>query len=146
MNPWARSLQSIQHSGQNYDSNNKKAIAEKKIAYNKLGIDETSVDKDRWEKDKSNLQFGLDYAEGLINNDEYELAIDVCNELLVYDAENKRLLKTISNAYMSIYEEDKGLVYLEKLSAIEPQNAEIMLEISEVCIDLSLFKKVIAPS
>ena len=42
---------------------------------------------------------------------------------------------------MNNYEEDKGLVYLEQLSNLDPDNPEVMIEISQVCVDLSLFKK-----
>ena len=84
----------------NLDSENKKAISEKKIAYGKLGKDEIEIDKERWNGDKRNIQYGLDYAEGLIEKGNNELAIEVCNELMVYDDSNKRLLKVISNAYI----------------------------------------------
>jgi tetratricopeptide (TPR) repeat protein len=123
------------------DESNKTAIAEKKVAYSKLGKDQTQVDKDRWELDKSNVQFGLDYAQGLNAKEEYEKAIDVCNELLVYEPNNKRLLKIIANSYINIYEEAKALEYLEKLAEIDINNAEIMIEISELCVNLSLFQK-----
>lgn len=123
------------------DSNNKKALFDKKYAFNKLGIDETSVDKDRWEKDKSNIQYGLDYASGLIDNDENELAIDICNELLVYDSKNKRLLKTIANAYLNIFEDTQALEYLEKLAAMDDKDFNLKLEISEVAINAGEYKK-----
>ena len=123
------------------DNNNKKALSEKKLAYNKLGIDETSIDKERWENDKSNLQYGLSYAKGLIEKNENEVAIEVCNELLVYDSLDKRLLKTIADAYINIYEDIKALEYLEKLALIDEQNLELMLEISSVSINIENFKK-----
>ena len=123
------------------DPNSKKALSDKKIAFNKLGIDETSIDKSRWEKDKSNLQYGLDYAEGLIEKDENDLAIEVCNELMVYEENNKRLLRTISNAYLNIYEDSKALEYLEKLANIDNSDLNLMLEISEVAISSESFKK-----
>ena len=123
------------------DSNNKKALADKKIAYSKLGIDASSIDKERWEKDKSNIQYGLNYAESLIQKDENEKAIEICNALLVYDSSDKRLLKTIANAYLNIYEDQKALEYLEKLAVIDESNLDLMLEISEVAVNAQEFKK-----
>ena len=123
------------------DESNKTAISEKKVAYSKLGKDQTQVDKDRWELDKSNVQFGLDYAQGLNEKEEYENAINVCNELLVYEPNNKRLLKIISNSYINIYEESKALEFLEKLAEIDIDNVGVMIEISELCVNLSLFQK-----
>ena len=123
------------------DANNKKALADKKIAYSKLGIDASSIDKERWEKDKSNIQYGLNYAESLIQKDENEKAIEICNDLLVYDSSDKRLLKTVANAYLNIYEDRKALEYLEKLAVIDETNLDLMLEISEVAVNAEEFKK-----
>ena len=125
----------------NIDKGNKKAIAEKKIAYSKMGKDQTQVDKDRWELDKTNVQFGLDYAQSLNQNEEYEESIKVCNELLVYEPTNKRLLKVISESYLNVYEEKKALEYLEQLAELDKNNSETLLEVSELCINLSLFEK-----
>lgn len=123
------------------DGNNKKALADKKIAYSKLGIDASSIDKERWEKDKSNIQYGLNYAESLIQKDENEKAIEICNDLLVYDSSDKRLLKTVANAYLNIYEDKKALEYLEKLAQVDVSNLDLMLEISEVAVNAEDFKK-----
>tara|TARA_B100000029_G_scaffold515947_1_gene625709 strand:- start:190 stop:1464 length:1275 start_codon:yes stop_codon:yes gene_type:complete len=123
------------------DKGNKKAIAEKKIAFSNIGMDQTQVDKERWELDKTNVQFGLDYVDGLSENEEYDKGIEICNELLVYEPGNKRLLKSLSNLHINIYEENKALEYLEKLADLDKNNPEIMIEISEICINLSLFKK-----
>ena len=123
------------------DTENKKALSEKKIAYGKLGKDEVEIDKERWNNDKSNLQYGLDYAEGLIEKNENDLAIDVCNELLVYNPNNKRLLKVISNAYINSYQESMALQYLEKLGEIDNKNINTFLDIADVCIAIGQFKK-----
>ena len=45
----------------------------------------------------------------LVEKGEIELAIKVCNELLAFDANNKRLLKVISNAYISAFEDAKAV-------------------------------------
>ena len=123
------------------DNNNKKALSEKKMAYNKLGIDESSIDKERWENDKSNLQYGLNYANGLIEKNENELDIEICEELLVYDSSDKRLLRTIADAYINIYEDNKALEYLEKLASIDESNLDLMIDISSVSINVENFKK-----
>ena len=120
---------------------NKKAISEKKIVYNKLGKDENDVNRERWNIDKSNLQYGLDYAEGLIEKDENELAIQVCNELFAFDSDNKRLLKVISDAYINLYQEIQALQYLEKLGEIDDKNVNTLLDIADVCVNAGEFQK-----
>ena len=87
------------------------------------------------------VQFGLDYAQGLNENEDYEGAIEVCNQLLKFDNENKRLLKIISNSYLNIYEDKKALDYLEQLAEIDTENSNVMIEISELCVNLSFFEK-----
>ena len=123
------------------EPDNKKAISEKKIVYSKLGKDENEINRERWNADKSNLQYGLDYAEGLIEKGEIELAIKVCNELLAFDANNKRLLKVISNAYISAFEDAKAVQYLEKLGELDKDNVVTLLDVADVCVSSGQFKK-----
>ena len=91
--------------------------------------------------DKTNVQFWLDYAQSLNENEGYEKSIGVCNELLVYAPTNKRLLKVISESYLNVYEEKKALEYLEQLAELDKNNPETLLEVSELCINLSMFEK-----
>ena len=123
------------------DPSDKKALSDKKSAFNKLGIDETSIDKERWEKERSNLQYGLDYATSLIDNDENELAIEICEELMVYDSKNNRLLKVIANAHLNLFEDSMALEYLEKLAEMNQTNFNLKLEVSEVAVNAEEFKK-----
>lgn len=125
----------------NIEPDNKKALSEKKTVYAKLGKDENDINRERWNADKSNIQYGLDYAQGLIDKDESELAIKVCKELLAFDSNNPRLLKVISDAYVNTYEEKKALEYLEKLANIDSKNTNTLLEVSEVCTNAGEFKK-----
>ena len=60
---------------------------------------------------------------------------------MVYDSSDKRLLKTIANAYLNIFEDKKALEYLEKLAQIDISNLDLMLEISEVSVNAEDFKK-----
>ena len=120
---------------------NKKAISEKKIVYSKLGKDENDVNRERWNADKSNLQYGLDYAQGLIEKDESELAITVCNELLAFDSNNKRLLRVISDAYINSFEDNKAIKYLEKLGELDNNNVNTLLDIADACMNVGEFKK-----
>ena len=54
------------------DKTNKIAIGEKKAAYIALGKDVSDVDKQRWEKEPSNIQYGLEYINSLMNNGNIE--------------------------------------------------------------------------
>ena len=125
----------------NIEPDNKKAISEKKNVYSKLGKDENDINRERWNSDKSNLQYGLDYAEGLIEKGDIDLAIKVCNELLAFDSNDKRLLKVISDAYINAFEDAKAVQYLEKLGEIDNKNITTLLDIADVCVNAGEFKK-----
>ena len=98
------------------DSSNKKANAEKKATYNILGKDETDVDKERWEADPSNVQYGIDYANGLQDAGNDEKVVSVCNELLMYEKYNVKVLRLLADAYLNLYQEDEALKTFENLA------------------------------
>jgi tetratricopeptide (TPR) repeat protein len=114
------------------DSSNKKANAEKKAAYNVLGKDETDVDKERWEADPSNVQYGIDYAKGLKDAGNDEKVVSVCNELLMYEKYNVKVLRLLADAHLNLYNEDEALKTFENLSKVDPTDHAVCMEISEI--------------
>ena len=78
-----------------YDPSNKNANAEKKAAFGVLGRDETDVDRERWESETSNVQYGLDYIRSLYDSGNLDKIIEVCNELLIYEKYNKKVLRSL---------------------------------------------------
>jgi len=114
------------------DSSNKKANAEKKATYNILGKDETDVDKERWEADPSNVQYGIDYANGLQDAGNDEKVVSVCNELLMYEKYNVKVLRLLADAYLNLYQEDEALKTFENLAKVNPSDHSVFMEISEI--------------
>ena len=61
---------------------------------------------------------------------------------MVYNPNNKRLLKVISNASINSYQESMALQYLGKLGKeIDNKNINTFLDIADVCIAIGEFKK-----
>ena len=120
---------------------NKKAISHKKIAFEKLGKDASEVDKERWEKESSNLEYGISYLKSLMNNEMYEEAIEVAEEILLYHDTDKRLLKLVADIYMKNIDDANALKYLEKLINTDPSNTEYTIKLSNVNLNLLDFEK-----
>ena len=78
------------------DPSNNKALKDKKNAYESLGYDAAEVDKERWEQDPTNLEYGISYIKSLLKNSDFDRAIEVCEELLVFHSDCKRLLRLTS--------------------------------------------------
>ena len=59
----------------------KTANAEKKAAFSALGKDESDVDRERWESAPSNIQYGLEYVNSLLEQGLENDIISVLKEL-----------------------------------------------------------------
>ena len=122
------------------DSSNDKALKEKKNAYESLGLDASEVDKERWEKEPTNLEYGISYIESLIESMSFEESIQVCEEVLVFQSDSKRLLKLAAHSYSNNYNDKKAVKYLKKLINIDPNDALAMLDLSIGYANLTEFK------
>jgi len=123
------------------DSGNQQAISDKKKAFEKLGKDASDVDKDRWNKDPGNLEYGLAYLESLMINENYELAGEVAEEILLYHDSNKRLLKKISDIHIKNSDDKKAIKYLEKLVEQNDSNTEYLIKLSKAYINIDQYKE-----
>ena len=123
-----------------YDSNNKKANAEKKVAFVAIGKDISDVDKERWESDPSNIQYGIDYIIALKNTGNNNKIIEVSNELLIYDRFNRFVLLNLAESYQNLYREDDALDAYYLLIKVDPTNYKVALEISEILTSKEQFK------
>ena len=123
------------------DPTNSKAISDKKYAFGQLGKDESDVDRERWESDRTNIQYGISYVNTLIDNDEYDKAIEVGSILYKSYPKNKNLLRTLSQLYLDSYEDEEAVKYLEELVKIDSKNVDAMIDLSSTYINLSKFKK-----
>jgi len=123
------------------DPDSKIAINNKKIAYGQLGMDETQVDKERWEKESSNLEYGISYVKSLMENEDFDESIEVCEELVLLHSEDRRLLKLISDSYVKNLNDKKAVKYLEELIKIDYDNSNVMIDLSNVYMNLYEFSK-----
>lgn len=121
------------------DKTNKIAIGEKKAAYLALGKDVSDVDRQRWEKNMSNIQYGLEYVNSLMNNEDQNKALEVLLKLRTYDKFNKDILEKMSSIYLDNSENNLALDSFQNLYKIE-KNYKTAIEISKILIEEEDYK------
>ena len=124
-----------------YEPTSKNANAEKKAAFSALGKDESDVDRERWESETSNIQYGLDYIRSLDEVGNSEKIVEVCNELLVYDKYNTKVLQSLGDAYQNLYKENEALNIYQNLAKIDPTDYNVAIDISKILINKEEFKE-----
>ena len=122
------------------DGNNKKAITNKKEAFESLGKDASEVDQERWEKEPDNLEYGILYLNSLMNKEDYEESVSIAEEILIYHDSDKRLLRLVSDAYMKNMDDRNAVKYLKKLLAIDIENNNYMIKLSDTYLNLYDFE------
>jgi len=123
------------------DPSNTKAISDKRDAYNNLGKDVSEVDKERWEKEPTNLVYGISYIESLQKKSNYEKSIEICEELLVFYSESKRLLKLTAQSHIENFDDNKAVKIYLQLNDLDPTDTKVMLELSKLYVNLEEFDK-----
>ena len=123
------------------DPTNSKAINDKKKAFEKLGKDASEVDKERWNREPDNLEYGILYLKSLINDENYELASEIAEEVLLYNDTNKRILKLVSDIYIKNLEDNKAAKYLEKLMQQGDIDTDYLIKLSNVYLNVDKYNK-----
>ena len=123
------------------DPSNAKAINDKKKAFEKLGKDASEVDKERWTREPDNLEYGILYLKSLMSDENYELASDIAEEVLLYNDTNKRILKLVSDIYIKNLEDNKAAKYLEKLMQQSDIDTDYLIKLSNVYLNLDKYNK-----
>ena len=123
------------------DPTNKKAISNKKSAFEKLGKDASEVDEERWNREPENLEYGILYLKSLMNSENYDLASEVAEEVLIYNDSNKRLLKLVSDIYIKNLNDKDAAKYLEKLKDQGDIDSEYLIKLSNVYLNLDKYNK-----
>ena len=123
------------------DPSNKKAISNKKIAFEKLGKDASEVDKERWNREPDNLEYGILYLKSLMISENYELASEIAEEVLLYNDTNKRLLKLVSDIYIKNLDDKKAAEYLEKLMIQDDIDTDYLIKLSNVYLNIDKYNK-----
>jgi len=118
------------------DGTNKKAITNKKEAFEILGKDASEVDKERWEKEPDNLEYGILYLKSLMNKEDYEEAVDVSEEILMYHNDDKRLLRLVADTYINNMDDGNAVKYLKKLIDVDMENNEYIIKLSDTYLNL----------
>ena len=122
------------------DGTNKKAITNKKEAFESLGKDASEVDQERWEKEPDNLEYGILYLKSLMNKEDFEEAVEIAEEILIYHNDDKRLLKLVSDAYIKNMDDSNAVKYLKKLIDVDIENNEYMIKLSDTYLNLYDFE------
>ncbi len=120
---------------QKIEPDNSDVLGELKNASSKLGLDVLDIDKHRWEKDPGNIQYGLEYVDGLIGADRYTEAIDVLNELLYHDQNNKQVLKLLSESYLNAGKADDAEKSYKRLYRLDKSDISIPIALTEIFIN-----------
>lgn len=123
-----------------YDQGNKKAIGEKKQAFIALGKDEFEVDRERWQQEPTNIQYGLDFADGLIDVGKLEDAIEVLDELQTYERYNEKVLLRLGKTYLDLGNIDDAQIAYEDLFKVNKTDYTIPLELSKILIGKEDYK------
>ena len=123
------------------DPTNSKAINDKKKAFEKLGKDASEVDKERWNREPDNLEYGILYLKSLMNDENYELASEIAEEVLLYNDTNKRILKLVSDIYIKNLEDNKAAKYLEKLMQQGDIDTDYLIKLSNVYLNIDKYNK-----
>ena len=119
----------------NYEPTSKTANSDKRSAYEALGKDISSVDKERWEAETSNIDYGLDYIRSLEKEDDSEKIIEVCNELLVYEKYNRKVLRYLGDAYQTLYKNEDAINVYKVLAKQDRTDYDVAIDISNILID-----------
>ena len=122
------------------DGSNKKAITNKKEAFESLGKDASEVDQERWEKEPENLEYGILYLKSLMNKEDFEEAVEVAGEILIYHDSDKRLLRLVSDAYMKNIDDRNAIKYLKKLLDVDIENNDYTIKLSDTYLNLYDFE------
>jgi Flp pilus assembly protein TadD len=118
-----------------YEPSSKNANSDKRSAYEALGKDISSVDKERWEAEASNIDYGLEYIHSLEKEDNTEKIIEVCNELLVYEKHNRKVLRYLGDAYRTLYKNEDAINVYKALAKADRTDYDVAIEISTILIE-----------
>ena len=117
------------------DTGNEIAQSELAMAFESSGRDPLDVYRKRYEDNPSNLSYGLDYADRLIQVDQYDAAIPVLEELIRQDSSSKLAYRRLAEANRAVDDLDKSAKAYEELYKIDPRDGRIAISISDVYLE-----------
>ena len=117
------------------DEGNEIAQSELAMAFESSGRDPLDVYRKRYEDNPSNLSYGLDYADRLIQVDQYDAAIPVLEELIIQDSSSKLAYRRLAEANRAVDDLGKSAKAYEELFKIDPRDGRIAILISDVYLE-----------
>ena len=117
------------------DPNNEITQSELAMAFESSGRDPLDVYRKRYEDNPSNLSYGLDYADRLVQADRPGDAIPVLKEVIRQDSFSKLGYRRLAEASVAV-DDLKGAAsaYVE-LFSIDPRDGRVAISISDVYLE-----------
>lgn len=130
------------------EPNNREAQGDLTIAYKKIGKDPLDIYRKRFEDNPGDLSLGLDLAEQLMSNNEYEEAILVLSQMVRIESDNnsvsrKLVFTKLAKAYQRVDKLKEASSAYEKLFEYDRRDFRTALEIVKINSEIPDFAKAI---
>tara|TARA_A100001015_G_scaffold318581_1_gene438888 strand:- start:560 stop:1390 length:831 start_codon:yes stop_codon:yes gene_type:complete len=125
------------------EQNNEIAQSELALAFENSGKDPLDVYRKRYEDNPGNLSYGIDYADRLSEAERTEDAIPILQEVIKLDPSSKIAFRKLAEANISIDALNLGAKAYEELFKIDPRDARVAINISDVYLDNSDYRQAI---
>ena len=119
----------------NIDENNEIAQSELAMAFENSGRDPLDVYRKRYEDNPNNVSYGLDYANRLIQADQFANAAPILEEVISQDPSSKIAYRRLAETRRSIDDLGGSAKAYEELFKIDPRDVRIAISISDVYLE-----------
>jgi tetratricopeptide (TPR) repeat protein len=123
------------------DPENRKAELSIIAAYEAKGVDPIQLYAKNFELDKTNPQYGYQYAKRLVDTGDYRTAIVVLEECLKFNLTNRNLADLLAKSYENTGQMDLAVKTYEELSKRNPSDNELLIKISSLYREMGQFRK-----
>ncbi|MBN2601087.1 MAG: hypothetical protein JXR87_03740 [Candidatus Marinimicrobia bacterium] len=114
------------------------AISDRLMVYERLGKNITNVQKEQWEKNPTNVRYGLEYADALSEQLEYDKAIDVLKKVTAVDLRSKEAWDKLADLYKNLGRYEKAVAAYEHINKnIDPQDLNVIDDITKMYLYLA---------
>ena len=117
------------------DQGNEIAQSELAMAFENSGRDPLDVYRKRYEDNPENLSYGLDYADRLMEADNYQDAIPILKNLIEKDPNSKLSYRKFAEASRSVDDLDGAAKAYEELFKIDPRDIKTAINISDIYLE-----------
>lgn len=114
------------------------ALSDRLLVYQRLGKNIIDVQKNQWERNPNNVRYGLEYADALSDQLEYDKAIEVLKKVTAVDLRNKEAWDKLAELYKNLGKYQKAASTYEHINKnIDPQGLNVIDNISKMYLNLS---------